>query len=227
MTVTASDVIARATGYSVSSDSSLTASSGEMLAKINAIQNAVFSRVASASKYFYALTDVTSTSGSAERSVDLSSTVGIERIIGIWATTNHFVPLSRVDWEDQNAELPPRYFLRGTKLVEVSNDWSDSTGTVMLTIAYAKQATQLDPTGSLTQAVTIPDAHADVLSLGLAAYLAAKDVGRPEGEADRLQGEFEQRLAVVIASLDHYGGTARRRFLSPETRPPETPGGSE
>ena len=227
MATTASDVIARATGYSVFSDSSLTASPSEMLAKINAIQNAVFTRVAVASKYFLGQTNVTSSSGSALRTADLSTTTGIERILGVWPTVSPSTHLSRVDWEDQDAELPPRYFLRGTSLVEVSNDWSEAAGTVQLTIEYAQQASQLTVTGALTQAVSIPDAHADVLSLGLAAYLAGKDAGRPEGEVDRLQAMFEERLATVIASLDHYGGTANRRFLSPETRPAQTPGGSE
>lgn len=227
MTVTASDVIARATGYSVMSDSSLTASSSEMLSKINALQNAIFSRIASASRYFYTTGTLTSTSGSSGRSADLSTLTGVERIVHVYATAVPGTLFSRVDWEDQNAELPPRYFLRGTTLCEVSADWQAATGTVALTVGYAKQATQLDPTGNLTQAVTIPDAHADILSLGLAAYLAAKDAGRPDTEADRLQAEYEQRLATIMASLDHYGGMAHRRFLSPETRPPETPGGSE
>ena len=226
MTTTASDVIARATGYSVFSDSSLTASSSEMLAEINAIQNAVFTRVAMASKHFLLQTNITSSSGSAFRTADLSSTTGIERILGVWLTVSPSTHLSRVDWEDQDAELPPRYFLRGTELVEVSNDWSDTTGTVSLTIDYAQQATQLTTTGALTQAVSLPDAHADVLSIGLAAYLAGKDAGRDQVEVDRLQGMFESRVATVIASLDHFGGTAHRRFLSPETRPTETPGGS-
>lgn len=227
MSVSASDVIERARGYSVFSDSSLTSSTSEMLSKINALQNAVFARVAAASRYFYGSAAVTSTSGSSGRSADLSAVAGIERIIHVYATAVPDVLFSRVDWEDKNAELPPRYFLRGTTLVEVSNDWSASTSTVALTVGYAKQPTQLDPTGALTQVMTIPDAHADVLSLGLAAYLASKDAGRGPEEAARLQGEYADRVGVVIASLDHFGGAAHRRFLSPETRPPETPGGSE
>ena len=227
MSTSASDIVARATGYSVMSDSSLTASSSEMLSKINALQNAIFSRVAAASRYFYTTTTATSTSGSSGRTADLSSKTDIERIIHVYATSDADTLFNRVDWEDQNAELPPRYFLKGTTLCEVSSDWSSSTGTVALTIGYAQKPTQLTVTGALTQNVSLPDADADVLALGLAAYLAAKDAGRPEGEADRLAAEYERRIQIIIASLDHYGGTAHRRFLSPETRPPETPGGSE
>lgn len=226
MTTTASDVIARARGYSVWSDSSLTNDSSEMLSKINAIQNAVFARVAAASRYFYTTGALTSTSGSSGRTADTSAITGIERIVHVYATAVPDALFSRVDWEDQDSELPPRYVVKGTTLCEVSNDWQAATGTVALTVGYAKQATQLDPTGALTQAVTLPDAYADLLSVGLAEYIARKDPGRDSTEADALAAQFGERLQNVILSLDHFGGTARRRFLSPETEPPETPGGS-
>lgn len=226
MATTASAIIARALGYSVFSDSSLTSDGSEMLSQINAIQNFIFTRVASASRYFWTQSDVTSTSGSSGRQYDLTGTTGIERVLQIWRTTNPSVLLSRVDIEDQGAELPPRYYTAGTTIYEVDSDWSDSTGTVALTIVYAKQATQLTTTGALTQNVTLPDAYADLLSLGLAEYLARKDAGRNPAEADSLKAQFDERLANVIISLDHFGGVAHRRFLSPEPKPPTEPGGS-
>lgn len=216
MATTCSDVVARSAGYSVQSDSTLTQNSSEMLAKINAFQNEIFSRVAADNRFFAASASLTSTSGPPTRSIDLSATTNLERVFLVLQSDGTTV--RPVDVEDTAAEIAPRYYILGKTMYEVETDWGGSppgTGTATFTVWYAFTANQIDPSGDLSQTLTLPDQHADLVSIRLASYLAGKDVGRDPTEVQRLDALYESRLGVVLDSLSHYAGAVRRRFVSP------------
>lgn len=222
MSTSVSDAVARAAGYSVQSDASLTQNTSEMIAKVNAIQNEVFSRVAAENRFFASSVALTSSSGPPSRAIDLSVQQSIERLFLVQMADGTLV--RPVDIEDTAAEIAPRYYVLGQTLNEVGTDWGNGgVGTVVFTVWFAFTANQLDPSGNLSQLLTIPDQHADLVSIRLASYLAGKDVGRDPTEIQRLDALYDARLSVVIDALTHYAGAVRRRFVSPNA----FPGGSD
>jgi hypothetical protein len=127
------------------------------------------------------------------------------------------VDLNQVDLQDLEAELAPRFYPLGTKLVEVGNEWGAS-GVVTLSVWFGYRPAELVLTGDLTQAITVPDRFADWLELDFAAYAAAKDFGRAASdpqEATRLLTEQESVLQALLLHLDHFAGPSSRRFILP------------
>lgn len=223
MSTAVSDILSRALGYSVQNDDpTLTASSAEMISVVSGFERDIYRVAAQDNRYFVNIGQtVTSTSASGNRTASLASvTPGIERILRVALPDGTWV--SQVDYEDPDAEIAPRYYVLGQTMYEVGSEWG-ATGTVTLTVDYGVKPAILDATSNMAQTVTLPDEYADLLVLRLANYLASKDVGRDPAEAQTFDSLYQGRMQDVLASLAHFGGLARRRFLAPNV----IPGGSE
>jgi hypothetical protein len=196
---------------------SLVSDTAEIINRVAADERVLFDLAASLNSYYFATTAaVTSSSGTSARTITTSAlTPPVGRILRLVLASGDEV--NQVDVRDQDAELSPRYFLLGTVLTEVSNDWSASSGTVSGTLTYVKRPTALSTTGALTQTVTMPDEFADLLEMKLAYYLAHKDYGRETPELTRLEKLIEQRTGEYVAFLQSFGGTEARRFTIPSS----------
>lgn len=213
MASTCSDIIARARSFNTLNNG-LTTDSTEMMSRIRADQQRVFTAVAGMTRDRFKTTyALTSDVGSSGRIFDLTTpTLPVERVLKV--TLGDGRECYIVDELDTDAEVAPRAFVRGTSLVEVGSDWG-SSGAKTATLVYVYGATAIDPTGSLTQAVSIPDAFIDVLVLPLAGYLAQKDPGRDPGEMQRLAGMLDDAQATFVAYLTSFGGVTSSRFVLP------------
>lgn len=217
MATTIQNIIDRAVDWSVANGlTSLTSDNAEMIARIAADERALFDLSAQSSSFYHAVsTAVTSTSGSSGRTIATASlTPPVGRILRFVLNTGEEV--HPVDLRDTDAELEPRYYLLGTTITEVENDWSGTTGTVSGTLTYIRQPTALSTSGALTQTITLDDRFADLLELRLAWYLAHKDVGRDAPELQRLEQRILARTQDYMAMLQMYGGSEVQRFIFPQ-----------
>ena len=214
MTVTVNDIVTRAAAFSVSNNAaSLTGNPSEMIARVSDDQMQVLQAAADANRFLLTVATATSSDAASGRTADLAAvSAPVERVL--WVVRSDGVLVNPVDFEDQRAALPPRYYLLGTILAEVESDWGAS-GPVALTVGYGLGAVPLDPLGGLAQTLVLPDRYADVLVTRLAAYLAAKDTGRPPEEITRLDEMAAGRLDLMLKSMAHFEGTPHRRFVSP------------
>lgn len=222
MTTTCQFIVDRATSFSTL-NRALTSDRAEMLSRIRADQQALFTSTADLTRDRYkAATSLASTVGSSGRAFELEPSTPIappiERVLQLKLGDGR--EASQVDELDVDAEYAPRYFVRGTRLIEVLNDWSSTAGAVTATLLYVYGMTDIDPAGQLTQAVSVPDRWIDVLVLPLAMYLHQKDPGRDAKEYDRLATMMEDRYTDYLAFLGHFGGVESRRFWLPT--PPES-----
>ena len=211
MTTSCADIIARAQDFSPL-NVPLTADTGEMLSRIRADQKAIFSAVAAETiDYFQASQTLTSSGGSLGRTLDLTKlTLPLERVLT--ATLQDGRLMSAVHPMDVDAELSPRYTVRGQTLVEVSNDWGAS-GTKSVTLLYVYGPTDIDPNGNTTQVVTLPDQWTDLLVIPLAMYLYRKDPGREPQEWDQLNTMNDEKQQAFMSYLRTYGGLESQRFI--------------
>jgi hypothetical protein len=209
-----SDIVARARSFNAL-NTALTTDTAEMLSRVRADQQRVFTAVAGLTRdRFKTTASLNSTGGASGRSFDLSAvTPPIERVLKL--TLGDGREASQIDELDTDAELSPRYFVRGQSLVEVSNDWSATSGTVSATLVYVYGATSISVSGALTQLVSIPDEFIDVLVIPLAAYLFQKDPGRDAGEWDRLAAMLDEAQNGFVSYLQAYGGITSTRFVIP------------
>lgn len=188
----------------------------EILARVDADQQALFTSIAALTRDRFQLSvSVTSTAAASGRVIDLATLVRpIERVLKFVLADGREV--SQVDLLDLEAELAPRYYVQGTSLIEVSNDWATTHGsTVSGTLTYVYGATAIDPDGALTQAVTVPDAWCDLLVLPLVLYLAAKDPQPDQPFVERVTALLEERQQAYVSYLGNYGGVESRRFILP------------
>lgn len=133
------------------------------------------------------------------------------------------VELSQVDLQDLEAELAPRFYPLGTKMIEVNNDWG-APGVVTLSVWYAYRPAELDLLGALTQNVTVPDRFCEYLEVDLAAYFAGADFGRAESSPSEIPRLEKEELAVYqdfLSHTDHFAGPSSRRFVLPVSTPAE------
>jgi hypothetical protein len=92
---------------------------------------------------------------------------------------------------------------------------------VNATLVYVNGMTDIDPTGALSQLVSVPDTWIDLLVLPLAMYFFQKDPGRDEadsGASGVVLGSFDDRTGRRGAFLDYlenYGGVESKRFMQP------------
>lgn len=213
MTTTCQAIVDRAKSFNTL-NAPLAADPAEMLSRIRADQQALFTENAGITRdRFQTAKSLTSTGGVAGRSFDLSTiTPPIERVLTLTLADGRLV--SQVDVQDTDAELTPRYIVRGQSLIEVSNDWGTS-GTVGATLVYVYGATAIDPAGNLTQLVSVPDEWSDLLVLPLAQYLFQKDPGRDPAEGARLDAMLAGRQKAFLDFLVNYGGVEVKRFIQP------------
>jgi hypothetical protein len=223
MTITCQTIVDRAKSTSPL-NTNLASDRAEMLSRIRADQQELFTRIAGLSRdRFQTTAAIASSGGSAGRSFDLSAiSPVVERVLQVVLGDGR--ELSQVDPLDVDAELSPRYFVRGQTLVEVSNDWATATGAVTATLVYVYGMTDVDPSGALSQLVSVPDTWIDLLVLPLAMYFFQKDPGRDEAEAGRLAallGSFDDRTGrrgAFLNYLENYGGVESKRFVQPTPR---------
>lgn len=200
----------------------LTADRAEMLGRIRADQQELFTRLADKTRDRLQTTaGVSSTNASADRVIDLSGvTPPIERVLQLKLVDGREV--SQVDFLDVDAELAPRYFVRGRTLVEVSNDWRSTAGIVTGTIVYVYGPTDITPSGALSQNVSVDDQWINLLVLPLGVYLHTKDTGaRDASERQQLLadlGDWDEGTGLrgaFLRHLENYGGVESRRFVQP------------
>lgn len=224
MTTTCQNVIDRAKGFSTL-NTPLTGDKTEMLSRILADQQEVFTSIAGLTRdRFQAAVGVTSSVGVSGRFIDLAALVPVnppvERVLTLILADGR--EANQVDVLDIDAELKPRYTVRGQLLVEVGNDWNTaSNAAVSAILTYVYGPAPIDPLGALTQLVSVPDAWIDLLVLPLAIYLTQKDPGRDPAEAERLEAKLSKRQDAFVTYLTNYGGVVVKRFdlPSPQTSP--------
>lgn len=193
----------------------------EMLSRIRADQQELFTRLAGLTRdRFQTSATIGSNSGSSGRIFTLTSlSPVVERVLKL--TLQDGRDANQVDVLDLEAELSPRYLVRGTTLIEVSNDWATVAGVVTATLIYVYGMTDIDPAGQLTQLVSVPDPWIDLLTLPLEMYFFQKDPGRDDAEYERLAanlGTFDDktgRRGAFLDYLENYGGVESRRFIQP------------
>lgn len=216
MTTTCADIVARARGFSLLNPS-LTTDAVEMLSRIRSDQRELRAMLAAASRDLYQVrVDVTSSEGAQNRTLAFADLeLPVERILKLELPSG--LEASQVDVLDPDAELAPRYTVRGLTLVEWKNEWDTaSSAAVPLVLTYVVAPTDITLTDGLAQLVSVPDDWADLLALPLAAYCVHKDVGRESVEYDRLVALLAAKQAAFEEYLGHYGGVESRRFDLPK-----------
>lgn len=162
---------------------------------------------------FQASVSITSSIGTSARVFDLSTlALPVERILTL--TLSDGREAHQVDVMDVDAELSPRYVLRGRTLIEVGNDWLVGSGAVTATLVYVYGPSTIDPTaGDYTQPVSVPDEWTDLLVLPLQMRLAKQ---RPPAPGDELlQAQLDAKQSAFVNYLTNYGGIASTRFQIP------------
>lgn len=214
MTTTAQNIIDRAKAFNPL-NASLTTSTVEMLSRIRADQQALFTSVAALSRDRFQKTEsIASTAAASGRVFALAGTSSpLERVLKL--VLNDGREAHEVDILDVDAELAPRYYVQGTSLIEVTNDWSAASGVVNATLTYVYGAVDVDSNGATTQPVSVLDQWIDLLVLPLAMYLHQKDPGRDPVEYERLTTLLDERQQAFTTYLTNYGGVASTRFDIP------------
>lgn len=188
----------------------------DILSRIRADQQTLFTSLAGLTRdRFKATASVTSTAASSGRTIDLSAvSPSVERVLKLTLADGREV--SQVDELDTDAELAPRYYVRGQVLVEVSNDWNTASGAAVSgTLVYVYGPTDISPTGDMTQTVSVPDTWIDLLVLPLAKYLVNVDPNPSPETAARIDTLLEERQQAFLAYLNSYGGITSTRFDIP------------
>lgn len=191
----------------------------EMMSRIQQMQQRVFTALASlnAARFTVSATPA-STNASSNRTVNLAALAQpLERLIRVALPTG--VEVLPVTESDQNAQLAPRYFVRGTTMYEVGSDWGP-TGAITLTVLYAYGAAAISLSGATTQTVSVPDEWCDVLILPLARYLHVKDPGRDPIEYQALTQQYGDAWSGFLHYATNYDGDLMRSQLLPQ--PPES-----
>lgn len=216
MTTTLQQIQDRAVAFSSANGlASLVSDPSEIINRIAGFERDVYDLATRENRYFFAVAaNVASTGGSSGRSIALSGlAIPCGRILKL--VLNDGRTVDQVDVLDLEAELAPRYYVLGTTIYEVSNDWSGGTGAVGGVLTYVRQPSLLSTAGDLTQAITLPDEFADMLELRLAQYLAHKDVGRDPLELQRLDKMIEDQDENFISHVGQFAGVESRRFNIP------------
>jgi hypothetical protein len=216
MTTTLQQIQDRAVAFSSANGlSSLVSDRAEIINRIAGFERDVYDLAARENRYFFAVSaGVSSTNGSSGRTIALSSLTALcGRILKF--VLNDGRTVDQVDVQDLNAELAPRYYVLGTTIYEVSNDWSPNTGVVSGTLTYVRLPSSLSVTGDLTQTVTLPDDFCDMLEVRLAYYLAHKDVGRDPAELERLAKMIAEQDENFISHITEFAGVESQRFNIP------------
>lgn len=218
MTTTVQQIYVRAK-QSTPANAELLPIPSEILARVEADQQALFANLAGVTRdRFQESVTVTSSAGALERVINLSAlTLPVERILALTLSDTRVA--RQVDVIDVEAELSPRYVVRGESLIEISNDWSATAGAVTATLVYVYGPTTISPSSDYTQTVSVPDAWCDLLVLPLQIYFAGQRPLTAPDEVDRLQARLDKRSAAFVAYLTNYGGIRSNRFDIPSPKP--------
>lgn len=216
MTTTAQQIYVRAR-QSSPANAGLAPTPAEVLARIESDQQALFASIAGITRdRFQLAVTITSTAGVQARVFDLSTlSPTVERVLSV--TLSDGREAHQVDVLDIDAELAPRYIVRGKTLVEVSNEWSAANGAVTATLVYVFGPTAISPSTDFTQLVSVPDEWVDLLVLPLAMYFYDQrpaDARNPD-ELGRLQQRLSDKTSAFLASLQNFGGVESQRFILP------------
>lgn len=224
MSVACQDVVTRAIALNVANSAFQGLPATELLARLNLALRTLNAKLAQDNRLFYLTTQtIASTPGISGRSIDLASAsfaLPVERVLLVYLPpgTPGSTEVALVDIQDLNAELAPRMFAIGTRLVEVNNEWSGASGAVTLTVYYVYKQVPLSLTGDLTQTLQIPDEFAPYFDYDLGIYFHEKDLGRSTAEPEelaRLTARQEAAYQALLQYLDHLHGTLQRRFILP------------
>lgn len=218
MTTTAQQIYVRAK-QSTPANADIVSIPHEILARIEADQQALFASIAGITRdRFQTSAAATSSSAASGRVIDLSAlALPVERLLVV--TLNDGRIARQVDVIDVDAELSPRYLIRGQSLIEVSNDWSTSAGTVGATLVYVYGPTTITPNSDYTQLVSLPDPWCDLLVLPLQMYFASQRPPTSPTEMDQLQQRLDKRTTAFVNYLTNYGGIRSNRFDIPVPTP--------
>lgn len=184
----------------------LTNDRSEMLSRIRADQYALYVKFGSrwGDRFQYSAF-LTSSSGSTGRTFSIASlTPPLARIIAIDLPDGR--RCRQVDIQDQYARHAPRYYVQGTTLTEVGSDWGASGAITNAILYYVAAPTDIDPTGTYAQNITLPDQWADLLVIPLAMYLHQKDPGRDPDEYTKMAKMLAEREDAFQKYLITYGG---------------------
>lgn len=223
MTTTCQAIIDRAKAFNPL-NASLAADPTEMLSRIQQMQQRVFTALAKLRRpRFSTLQSVNSTLAALNRSIDLSVIVPpVERVLKVSLAASG-LEVFQISEFDPNAQISPRYYVRGQSLNEYSNDWG-TNGVVTINLLYIYGATPISTAGNTTQLVSIPDEWADVLILPLARYFHQKDPGRDPAEYATLGQQYVDVWNGFMSYLTNYAGDIQRKELlpaPPEMTPPQ------
>lgn len=191
----------------------------EMLTRIQQMQQRIFTAIGKLRRpRFTVLQSLSSTNASLNRSLNLAVVVPpVERVLRVTLASSG-LEVFQVSEFDPNAQIAPRYYVRGQSLNEYSNDWGAS-GVVTVNLLYVYGATPITVTGATSQVVSLPDEWADVLIVPLARYFHQKDPGRDPMEYERLGQQYVDVWNGFLSYLTNYAGDMRRKELLPA--PPE------
>ena len=213
MATTIQQIQDRAVAWSIANGvSSLVSDTAEIIARVAADERSLFDLAAETSSHYFAYSQsVTSSASSSARTIATTAlTYPVKRILKLVLSTGSQV--NQVDLRDLDAELEPRYYMLGTTITEVEDDWSAVSGAVNATLTYVRGPTALSASGALSQSISLDDQFADLLEMRLARYLAQKDVGRGAEEVALLDARIAERTRDFLSFLSTFGGVEVRRF---------------
>lgn len=213
MSTTISQIQDRAVAWSVANGaSSLVSDTAEIISRVAADERSLYDLAAESSSHYFAYSQsVTSSGGASARTITTTAlTYPVKRILKLVLSTGSQV--NQVDLRDLDAELEPRYYMLGTTITEVENDWSEVSGAVSATLSYVRGPAVLSASGALSQTISLDDQFADILEMKLARYLCQKDVGRGAEEMALLDQRINERMQDFLSFLSTFGGVEVRRF---------------
>lgn len=216
MTTTCQQLYVRAKNSSPA-NAALLPTPADVLARIDSDQQSIFANLSTEQRdRFQTTIGIGSTIAPSLRVFDLSGlTPNVQRVLLLVLSDGRIV--NQVDVLDPDAELAPRYIVRGQTLVEVSNDWLVGGSGVSATLTYVYGPTTISPAGDFTQVISIPDAFADLLVFPLRMwmyYLRAPSDRDPTEYAMLTQGLKDMR-ASFVSYLQNFGGIESQRFILP------------
>lgn len=217
MTTTCQQIYVRAKNSSPA-NAALLPTPADILARIDAEQQKIFANLSTEQRdRFQTTASVTSTAGASQRVFDLSGiTPGVQRVLQLQLSDTRIV--NQVDVLDPDAELSPRYIVRGQTLVEVSNDWLIGGAAVVATLTYVYGPTTILPNADFTQVVSIPDAFSDllVIPLRMDLYYMRDPKDRAPDEYAMMSQALKDTRAAFVSALENFGGIESRRFILPQ-----------
>lgn len=160
--------------------------------------------------YYTTYKQFTSTTGGADRQVDLA-TVGSGEYLPVAIRRLALDDDSEIFLVDETRknEMPaPRAFLRGTMLWEVDSEWGAS-GALYVNVTYVRESSTLDLDGDYTQNIDLPEDWTRPVVHALTGYIADKD-GRKQDAAAWYE-KADKHIEALADQLAQMYGVDRQR----------------